>query len=447
MTKLNDTHDPRRHSWIGSADSNNGDFPIQNLPFGVFRRRNDEPRGGVAIHDYIFDLRAGLATNLFSGAARVAAEAATGATLNPLLALGNEPASALRARLSDLLRSDGPERSRVEAEANRLLVPMAEAKLELPVQIGAYTDFFTSIFHAERGGRQRNPDNPLTPNFKHIPIGYNARASSIRVSGESFKRPRGQYKDANGQLIFGAEPRQDFELEVAALIGRGNALGTPIPLSAARDHIFGYCLLNDWSARAIQAWETVPAGPFQGKTFFTTVSPWLVTGEALAPFHLPAFARAEGDPKPLPYLSTPENDAEGGINLNLEAYVVTPRLREQNLAPARITLTNLTTLYWTFGQMVTYHASNGNNLLPGDVLGSGTTSGPTAESRACLNELSDYGRADIPLPNGETRRYLEDGDEVILRARATRDGYASVGFGECRGRVDPAAPWPDASDR
>jgi fumarylacetoacetase len=442
MAKLNATHDPARRSFVPSANEPGTDFPIQNLPFGVFRRSGGEPQGGVAIGDRVLDLRAALAAGLLSGTAAEAAQAAAGRTLNPLMAVGNAHASALRARLSDLLRADGPERARLEAMGDRLLVPLADVRLEMPAEVASFTDFFTSIFHAERGGRMRNPDQPLTPNFKHIPIGYNGRASSIRVSGGSFTRPNGQYRDKAGELRFGPEPRQDFELEVGAYIARGNPLGTPIPLAAARDHIFGYCLLNDWSARAIQAWETVPAGPFQGKSFCTTISPWVISGEALAPFHCPAFVRAAGDPKPLPYLHTAENEAEGGIDLELEAYLLTARMRQQRQAPARITLTNLTTLYWTFAQMVTYHASNGSNFLPGDLIGSGTASGPTEESRACLNELSGFGTHDIPLPNGETRRYLEDGDEVIFRARAQRQRHVAIGFGECRGRLDPAEPWP-----
>ena len=443
MTKLNDTHDPARRSFIESANRPEADFPIQNLPFGIFSRSGGEPQGGVAIGDRIFNLKAGLAAGLFSGTAAEAAQAGCGSKLNPLMALGNAHASALRARLSDLLRVDGPDRKRVEATTD-LLVPIAEVKLELPCQIAAYSDFFTSIFHAERGGRVRNPQQPLTPNFKHIPIAYSGRATSIRPSGEPFTRPTGQYRDASGALCFGPEPRQDFELEVGAFIARGNPQGTPIPLSRARDHIFGYCLLNDWSARAIQAWETVPAGPFQGKSFATTISPWIVTGEALAPFHCANFVRAVDDPKPLPYLYTENNEKEGGIDLRLEAYLLTSRMRAGNADPKCITVTNLTTLYWTFGQMVTYHASNGCNFLPGDVIGSGTCSGPTDESRACLNELSAFNTSDIQLPNGEVRRYLEDGDEIILRARAERRGYASIGFGECRGRVDAAKPWPQA---
>ena len=442
MTALNQTHDPARRSWIASANRADSDFPIQNLPFCIFRPPGKCARSGVAIGDRIFDLQAGLDAGLFSDLAGEAAKAAAGPTLNPLMALGNTHASALRARLSDLLRGDSPERERVEAVADWVLVPMDAAQMVLPAHIGSFTDFFTSIFHAERGGRQRDPQHPLPANFKHIPIGYNGRATSIRPSGEGFRRPYGQYRMADGEVRFGPEPRQDFELEVGAYIGRGNPLGTPIRLAEAPDHIFGYCLLNDWSARAIQAWETVPAGPFQGKSFCTTISPWVVTAEALAPFRCPAFARAPNDPKPLPYLLDAQNQAGGGIDLRLEAYLLTARMREQNASPARITVTNLTTLYWTFAQMVTYHASNGSNFLPGDLIGSGTASGEADESRACMNELSDYGRSDIKLPNGETRRFLADGDEVIFRARAQRAGHVAIGFGECRGRVEPAAPWP-----
>jgi fumarylacetoacetase len=441
MTELNATHDPARRSWVESANQPGIDFPIQNLPFGVFRRQGGQPQGGVAIGDRIFDLTAGIKARLFSGQAKEAAVAAAGSTLNSIMMLGNGYASALRERLSDLLRQEAPERTQIQDLAAKILVPMADVRMELPCSIASFTDYFTSIFHAERGGRMRNPDQPLTPNFKHIPIGYNGRATSIRVSGESFKRPNGQYRGKGGELQFGPEPRLDFELEVGALM-RGNSQGEPIPLSAAEDHIFGYCLVNDWSARAIQAWETVPAGPFQGKSFCTTVSPWVVTGEALAPFRCPAFKRATDDPKPLPYLASADNEANGGIDLRLEAYILTPKMRAANQRPSQITLTNLTTLYWTFAQMVTYHASNGCNFLPGDLIASGTASGPTDESRACLNELSSYGTADILLNNGEVRRYLEDGDDLIMRAQAERDGYVTIGFGDCTGRVEPAVPWP-----
>lgn len=441
MTKLNATHDPARRSWVESANQPGVDFPIQNLPFGVFRKRGGQPQGGVAIGDRIFDLRAGIEAGLFSGQAKEAAVAGAGPTLNPIMMLGSGHASALRERLSDLLRQEAPERTQVQDPADEILVPMADVRMELPCSIASFTDYFTSIFHAERGGRMRNPDQPLTPNFKHIPIGYNGRATSIRVSGELFKRPNGQYRGKDGELRFGPEPRLDFELEVGALM-RGNLQGEPIPLSAAEDHIFGYCLVNDWSARAIQAWETVPAGPFQGKSFCTTVSPWVVTGEALAPFRCPAFKRAVDDPKPLPYLASADNEANGGIDLRLEAYILTPKMRTANQGPSRITLTNLTTLYWTFAQMVTYHASNGCNFLPGDLIASGTASGPTDESRACLNELSSYGSTDIVLNNGEVRRYLEDGDDLIMRAQAERDGYMTIGFGDCIGRIEPAVPWP-----
>jgi fumarylacetoacetase len=443
MPQLNDTHDPARRSWVSAANDPETDFPIQNLAFGIFRHGKSKPRGGVAIGDQVFDIAAGQSAGLFSGTAAEAARAMSGSRLNELMRLGNDHASALRARLSELLRTDGHDSSRAQELCGRLLVPMHEVSMQLPASSGAFTDFFTSIFHAERGGRVRNPDQPLTPNFKHIPIGYNGRASSIRVSGEMFKRPNGQFREA-GELRFGPEPRLDYELEVGAFIARGNALGSTIPLTSVRDYIFGYCLLNDWSARAIQAWETVPAGPFQGKSFFTTISPWVVTAEALAPFSCTAFPRAEVDPKPLPYLSSIENETEGGIDLDLYAYLLTANMRANATPPAMLTATNLKALYWTFGQMATHHASNGSNFVAGDLIGSGTVSGPRDESRACMNELSAFGTRDIVLGNGERRRYLHDGDEVIFRARARREGYVAIGFGECRGCVEPAISRADA---
>ena len=441
MATLNATHDPARRSWVESANRPDADFPIQNLPFGIFR--NDGlARGGVAIGDRIFDLQAGLDAGLFSGAAERAARAGAASRLNALMALGNGPAGALRARLSDLLRADGPERAKVEGMADRLLVPMAAATMELPVHVGNFTDFLTSSYHTERGGRVSRPDNPLPVNFKHLPIAYHSRASSVRLSGEPVRRPNGQSRSGDS-VVFGPSKTLDFELELAAFIGPGNALGTPIPLAAVPRQIFGYALLNDWSARDIQRWETTPLGPFLGKSFSTTISPWVVTQEALAPFRAPAFTRAAGDPAPLPYLQDKTDAEEGGLDLAMEAYYLTPRMREAKLAPARVTASNVRHLYWTLGQMITHHASNGCNLQPGDIIGSGTVSGPTDESRACLNELSVNGTQSFALPGGDSRRYLEDGDEVIFRARASRAGHVSIGFGECRGRIEPAPPWPE----
>jgi fumarylacetoacetase len=442
MARLNQTHDPARRSWVESANRADGDFPIQNLPLGVFRRDGEKPRGGVAIGDRIVDLSAALEAGLFAGEVAEAARAASGPRLNPLLARGNDAAGALRARLSDLLRADGPERARIEAMAERVLVPMAAARLELPVEIGGFSDFMMSIYHTERGGRISRPDNPLPANFKSVPIGYNSRASSIRVSGEAVRRPNGQYRDSDGSIAFGPSRWLDFEMEVGVFIGTGNAWGEPIPITAAGDHIFGFCLLNDWSARDLQRWESAPLGPFLAKSLGTTISPWIVTAEAMEPYRIPAFRRAAGDPAPLPYLTSAADQAEGGYDLALEASILTGRMREEGAAPHRVTATSFRHLYWTVAQMVTHHASNGCNLEPGDILASGTVSGPSDESRACMFELSANGKEPVRLPNGETRPWIEDGDEVIFRARAARQGCAAIGFGECRARIAPALPWP-----
>jgi len=432
MTKLDATHDPARKSWVRSANLGDTDFPIQNLPFGVFRRAEGGARGGVAIGDQILDLAAAADAGLFSGLAGEAAKASAAPKLNDLMALGTRSASALREQSSELLRADGPDRARSERYAERLLVPMREATLELPAAIGAFTDFLCSIYHTGRMGRGNLP-----PAFKHLPIAYNSRASSVRVSGEAVTRPKGQYRIETGEIRFGPEPWLDFELELAIFIGAGNPLGSPIPIAEAADHIFGYCLLNDWSARGIQRWESQPLGPFLSKSFSTSVSPWIVTADALAPFRAPAFTRDADDPPPMPHLASPADQESGGIDIGLEAYLATPKMRERGLAPPRVTKTKSTALYWTFAQMVAHHASNGCNLRSGDLIASGTESGPTDESRACIAELNDNGSTPVQLGGGETRIWLEDGDEVIFRGRAERPGHIAIGFGECRGRIAP----------
>jgi fumarylacetoacetase len=439
MPALNATHDPARRSWVESAQAPGTDFPIQNLPHGVFRRcgGGEAWRGGVAIGDMILDMAAAVDAGLFQGIPAEAARAAAEPTLNRLMAMGRGAASALRARISEVLMTG----SAAQAIGPRILVPMAEAELRLPCQVGAFTDFLTSTFHTERGGRRTRPESPLPPNFKHLPVAYNSRATSLRVSGEPVRRPNGQRQTPNGDVVFGPCVNLDFELEVGLFIGPGNPLGEPVALSAAPEHIFGYCLLNDWSARDIQRWESFPLGPFLSKSLSTTISPWVVTAEAMAPFAVPAFRRAPEDPQPLPYLTCPRDQAEGLMDIGLEALLLTPRMREAGQAPARITLTNFQTMYWTFAQMVTHHMSNGCNLMPGDVLGSGTASGPTDDSRACYSEITE-GRNPVTLPNGETRLWLEDGDEIIFRGRAERPGAVPIGFGECRGRIDPAPAWP-----
>jgi fumarylacetoacetase len=433
--ELNATHDSARKSFVATANAPGADFPIQNLPFCVFARAGESFRGGVAIGDQIVDLGAALRAGLCSGAAEKAAQAASGTSLNALLTLGNGQASALRARLSDLLRSDAAEKDRVQP----LLVPQAQVRYAVPAMVGTFTDYLCSFDHTSRMSRTGD----LPPAFKYLPIAYHSRASTV-TCGDGFHRPNAQSRDKEGVVGFGPEPALDFELEMGAYVGLGNAMGAPISLARAPDHIFGYCLLNDWSARSIQAWESTPLGPFLGKSFATTISPFIVTSEALLPFGVPSRERAAGDPQPLPYLSDASDRAAGGLDITLDAYLVTARMRAEGAAPARVTRTNFRHMYWTFGQMLTHHASNGCSLQPGDILGSGTASGPTDDSRACLAEISSRGSKPFNLPNGETRSYLLDGDEVIFRGRAERDGFVGIGFGECRGVVLPAVAWPSA---
>lgn len=429
MAELNETHDPRRRSWIETANSPEADFPIQNLPFGVFRRKDGEAQGGVAIGDQIIDIAAGVREGLFDGDAAIAARTAAGDQLNPLMALEPKIVSALRGRLSDLLRAGGPDETRVKALADRLLVPMAGAVMELPAQIGDYTDFSCSTHHMMRMG-----GGTVRPVFLHLPVGYHGRASSVRVSGAQVIRPLGQVAGKDGQAIFGPEPQLDFELEFAAFVGRGNALGHPIPIGEAEDHIFGYCLLNDWSARAIQFFE-MALGPFLGKSFLTTISPWVVTHEAMAPFRAPAFARPEADPPIPPYLRSEADSREGGLDIRLEALLSTPAMRRRGDPPQRIVATNFRYIYWTLAQMLAHHASGGCDMNPGDLFASGTVSGPQDEAKACLMEANERGTRALPLPGGESRLWLEDGDEVMIRGRAERDGFVSIGFGPCDGRV------------
>jgi fumarylacetoacetase len=422
MIKLNRTHDPARRSWVVSANQPDTDFPIQNLPFGIFRH-GGEPRGGVAIGDQVLDLRAVLDSGLFQGQVAAAARAACGPTLNPLMALGAEAASALRSRLSDLLSADGPEGTRME------LIPMSAVQLHLPVTIFNYTDFICSSFHALRAFR-KPLDSPLSPVLSHMPVAYHGRASSVRISGEEVRRPNGQSKTADGQVQFGPSRSLDFELEVGAFVALGNELGSTVSIEDAPSRLFGYCLLNDWSARDIQFWESM-LGPFLGKSFSTTISPWVVTAEALAPFHTAVMKPRADHPEPLPYLDSTTDHAEGGLDIDLEAYLQTSGMRDAGQQPARIVATNLRFLYWSYVQMITHQVSNGCNLQPGDLIGGGTVSGPSDDSRACLLEHTEP----LALPNGETRQYLEDGDEVVFRGRANREGYVSIGFGECRGRI------------
>jgi len=445
MPQVNETHDINRKSWVASANSPDTDFPIQNLPLGIFSTAGGKPRGGIAIGDQIFDVKAAVDAGVFIGRAAEAARFAAGGKLNALMDAGNSFATALRQRVSDLLREGGPDSDKARAAADKLLVPMAQAHLHLPAAIGGFTDFLTSVYHSERGGRHARPDNPVPPVFRHMPIAYNSRASSVRISGEAVKRPNGQFRKGN-DVRFGPTEAFDFELELGVFIGQGNALGEPVALDAAGDLMFGYCLVNDWSARDIQGWESA-LGPFLAKSVSTSISPWVVTAEALAPFRTAAFQRPAGDPAPLPYLFSTDDQVRGGLDLEMEVYLSTARMRSEHAKPHRITLTNFRHMYWTFAQMVAHHTSNGCNLRPGDLVASGTVSGPTDDSRACYSEITDRGTQPITLPNGEQRSWLVDGDEITFRAQANRAGYASIGFGECKGRIEPAVAWPTKAAR
>jgi fumarylacetoacetase len=435
---IDETHSVARRSWVASANGH-ADFPIQNLPFGVFTPGSGAARGGVAIGDEIFDLAAAADLGLFDTQAGPAAEAASGATLNPLFALGRGARVALRRRVSEILDADGPERARIEGLRARLLHRAADCRLELPAAVGDYTDFFAGIHHATNAGKLFRPDNPLLPNYKYVPIGYHGRASSIRPSGANVRRPNGQRKGATEAApSFGPSRSLDYELELGVWIGPGNELGTPIPIAAAGDHVAGFCLLNDWSARDIQGWEYQPLGPFLGKSFFTTISPWVVTPEALAPFRMAQASRPAGDPPPLPYLLDAADHAAGALDIELEVLLLTADLAAKRLPPHRLSLGNTRHLYWTVAQLVAHHSSGGCNLRAGDLLGTGTISAPTDEGLGSLLEISAGGRRPLTLTSGETRRFLEDGDTVIMRARCRREGFASIGFGECSGTVVPA---------
>ena len=440
MTTLNETHDPGLRSWLASANAADTDFPIQNLPFAVFRRQGtaERFRGGVAIGDQIIDLAAVASQDLLAGEAGAAAQAAAGETLNALMARGPAAWSALRAALSQALRAGAAAQPAFTA----CLVPQADAEYTVPAHIGDYTDFYTSVHHATNIGRQFRPDNPLLPNYKWVPIGYHGRSSSIGVSGQQFARPVGQTMPPGAtQPRLGPCQRLDYELELGIFVGAGNPTGEPITIDRAEDHVFGLCLLNDWSARDIQAWEYQPLGPFLAKNFATTISPWIVTLEALAPFRGP-FTRPADDPQPLPYLQSAANSAQGALDLQLEVLLQTAPMRAQSQTAARLSHTSYRHAYWTMAQLVTHHTVNGCNLQPGDLFGSGTLSGPTLVEAGALIELTVGGKQPLTLPNGQTRAFLEDGDTVVLKGWCEKPGAARIGFGECSGTVLPARALP-----
>ena len=436
MGLMNETHDPALRSWVASAHAAGTDFPLQNLPFASFRRQgsNDAFRGGVAIGDQILDLALAARTGVFMGEAALPLQAGAEERLNALMALGPKAWSALRLALSRALREGAAEQARLAD----CLVPQAMAEYGVPARIGDYTDFYTSVHHATNIGRQFRPDNPLLPNYKWIPIGYHGRASSIGVSGQAFHRPRGQTLAA-GATQPSLEPcqRLDIELELGIFVGTGNPLGEPVPVTEAEDHVFGLCLLNDWSARDIQAWEYQPLGPFLSKNFATTLSPWIVTLEALAPYRVP-FERPADDPQPLPYLDSEANRRQGSLDIQLQVALQTPKMRDAGQAGATICRTSYRHAYWTVAQMVAHHTVNGCNLQPGDLFGSGTLSGPTLDQAGALIELTTGGKNPLALPNGERRTWLEDGDSVVIRGWCEKAGAARIGFGECVGTVLPA---------
>jgi fumarylacetoacetase len=432
---MNATHDPQRQSWVAGANRPGAAFPIQNLPFGVFERAA-QAAIGVAIGDQVLDLRACCAAGLLASLPAEAREACAAATLNPLMAAGPECWSPLRILLSDLLRADHPNMSAHQRAMAPHLCAMAQATMLKPACIGNYTDFYASIYHATNVGRLFRPDNPLLPNYKYVPIGYHGRASSIVMSGSTVKRPAGQILPAPGTPPhFAPSQALDYEIEAGFFIGPGNKQGDTIAIDRAASHLFGVCLLNDWTARDIQAWEYQPLGPFLAKSFATTISPWVITMEALAPFRTPAFARAPEDPLPLPYLYSEQDSQQGGIDLVLEVYLSSARMRATGCEAVQLSRGNLGHLYWTVAQLLTHHAGNGCNLQPGDLLGSGTVSGPTDKSRGCLLELTRRGAEPLTLPTGEQRGFLADGDEITFRGYCERAGFASIGLGECSGII------------
>jgi fumarylacetoacetase len=437
---INETHDPNLRSWVESANEPEADFPIQNLPLGLFllREGTDRPQVGVAIGDQVLDLST-IAQELWGQqmVGDLVCYEHHYESLNFTMAM-SEPADrmVLRQHISGLLRADASGREREVAE--RCLHPMWEVELLPPVQIGDYTDFYASIHHATNIGKMLRPDQPLMPNYKWMPIGYHGRASSIVVSGDPIHRPNGQTMAADAAApVFGPSRMLDYELEVGCFVAYG-ANRQSFQLADAETHLFGLCLVNDWSARDIQRWEYQPLGPFLSKSFATTISPWIVTLEALAPFRAPACLRPPGDPAPLAYLDSPVNREYGGFDIELEVLLSTTQMRAERMAPHRMSTSNTRDLYWTFAQMFTHHTSNGCNMLPGDLLASGTVSGPAKENQGCLMELTERGALPIALPTGEQRRFLEDGDEVILRGHCARDGFRRIGFGECRGVISPS---------
>lgn len=441
MYEINETHDPNLKSWVESANDPNTDFPIQNLPLCVVEDESAYSGWDVAtiIGDQVLGFERANNVGLFQ---QMEIESVIGVDVTDISHLldnryGSAVMLGLRKRLVDILKVDADTEDRKWAE--QCLRPVSECRIGYPFSIGDYTDFYCSIYHATNVGSMFRPDNPLMPNYKYVPIGYHGRASSIVISGTDIKRPHGQNRsDAEKPPVFIPCKNLDYEMELGFFVGKGNELGQPIPISEAEEHIFGVCLVNDWSARDIQAWEYQPLGPFLAKNFATTISPYVVTMEALAPFRVPAFERDPEDPQPLDYLSDDNNRKFGGLDINLEVYIQTEKMWAENIEPFLISRSNTKDLYWTIGQMLTHHASNGCNLQTGDLMATGTVSGKEKDERGCLLERTWRGTEPLELPSGEQRRFLEDGDEVIMKGYCEREGFRRIGLGECRGRILPA---------
>ena len=443
--EINETHDPNLRSWVESANDPNSDFPIQNLPLCWFFNNDDSERterAGIVVGNMVLDLSESLYDDLFAKKGSPEYQAISGFTssnsLNwAVLTTSEEAVKWMRRKLVELLGDSSSIVSQNLLRKN--MFPLSEVEFRVPLDIANYTDFYCSIYHATNVGSMFRPDNPLMPNYKYVPIGYHGRASSIVVSGTDVKRPNGQNRsDQEKPPLFGPCKNLDYEMELGFFVGQGNQLGEPVPISEAEEHIFGVCLVNDWSARDIQAWEYQPLGPFLAKNFATTISPYVVTMEALAPFRTRAFERDADDPQPLDYLSDDNNKKFGGLDINLEVYIQSEKMREQDIEPHLLSRSNTKDLYWTIGQMLTHHASNGCNLQTGDLMATGTVSGKGKGERGCMLELTWRGKEPIDLPSGEQRRFLEDGDEIIMKGFCEREGFRRIGLGECRGRILPA---------
>ncbi len=436
---LDETHDGARRSFVPSANDPKGDFPIQNLPLGIFNHAAGEVGPGVAIGDQIFDLRAAHRLGLLP--AEIPAEALASTSFNALFALGREPLRILRRKLFDLL-SEGDSSQPAREHASDLLVEMNACRLHRPSDVANYTDFYAGIYHARAAGALLTPENPLPANYKWVPIAYHGRASSVQVGQGTVRRPLGQKPplEAGGPPHFGPCERLDFELELGFYVTGGNAVGDRIAIRDAGEKIVGFSLLNDWSARDVQRWEMFPLGPFLSKSFATSVSPWVVTADALAPFRVAAMTRPDDDPQPLEYLHDAEDQASGGLDIGLQVFLSTEQMRSEGEAAVQILTSNARHLYWTPAQMVAHHTVNGCNLLAGDLIGTGTISGPRDEELSSMLEFTVAGTRPVKLPNGEVRSFLADGDEVTFTGRCERDGFASIGFGSCRGQIVEARP-------